>query len=177
MTRTRRAVVRGVGIAALAGLAGCSGNSGSGGETTSEAGTGTGTETASSGGGESVEGSVRSSSTPLEITEQTYFEQENVVGVSGSVENTGDSTYSLVKVHLSPMEDDDPRGKFFATTETQNVDQLGPGETWNFVVAFDKSSIESFNQYEVWVTGLQQSETGNGTGTASGGTETAASFE
>jgi hypothetical protein len=149
MTRTRRSVVKGVGVAALAGLAGCSGNSGSGGETTSETGTEAGTETASSGGGESVEGSVRSSSTPLEITEQTYFEQENVVGVSGSV----------------------------ATTETQNVDQLGTGETWNFVVAFDKSSIESFNQYEVWVTGLQQSETGDGTGTASDGTETAASFE
>ena len=166
-----------VGIASLAGCSGGdggdggSGDGGSGGDAASETGTEAGTGTSSS-GGESVEGSVRSSSTPLEITEQAYFEQEDVVGVTGSVENTGDATYSLVKVHLSPMENDDPRGQFFATTETQNVDQLGPGETWNFVVAFNKSSVESFDQYEVWVTGVQRSETDGAEGTANEGTST-----
>jgi hypothetical protein len=155
MVRDRRAFLAGVGSVAVAGLAGCSGQTNSDDSTSTDAGTEAGTETETGESG-AVEGEVTGNDTPLEIVEQNYFERASVVGVVGTVKNTGESTYSPVTVHFSPYEDEESRGKFYATSDAQNVDQLGPGETWEFAVALGESEIEAFNRYEVWVTGKKQ---------------------
>ncbi|SFR33198.1 FxLYD domain-containing protein [Halogeometricum limi] len=152
MVINRRAFLAGVGSLGVAALAGCTGGTDGGDAESSEteSGDATGTETDGSG---DVEGSVRGNDTPLEITEQNYFERGSVLGVSGTVENTGNSAYSIVTVHMSPMEEQQQLGKFYSTTAAQNVDQLGPGEEWHFAVSFDASAVKVFEKYEVWVTG------------------------
>lgn len=155
MVRDRRTFLAGVGSLGVAALAGCTGGT-DGGDTESsetESDGAAGTETGGSG---DAEGTIRDNETPLEITEQNYFERGSVLGVSGTVKNTGDSTYSIVTVHMSPMEEQQQLGKFYSTTAAQNVDQLGPGEEWHFVVSFDASAVKVFEEYEVWVTGKKK---------------------
>lgn len=181
MDRSRRAFLKRAGAVAVGvGVAGCSGESGDGTETDAggtEAGETTAAEqttaetetestgTASTGTAESKEGTVvtAESTNGLNITEHDFFHAGDAAGVEGVVENTTDETFEYVEVTVSPLDESEQRlGKFYASSVSQNVDTLPPGETWNFVVSFESGWVEQFETYEIWATGKVQA----------GGTET-----
>lgn len=129
------------------------------------------TTTESTGASGSMEGTVvtAESTNGLNITEHDFFHAGDAAGVEGVVENTTDKTFEYVEVTVSPLDESQQRlGKFYASSVSQNVDTLPPGETWEFVVSFESGWLEQFETYEIWATGKVQA---GGTGTETTTTE------
>jgi len=156
----RRQFIATAGALATAGLAGCSATgsddndgdqSGSDPRSTNPPGADDGgtdppaTETAMADLGD-VDGSVIDTAQHLDVESHQLFESWSGVGVTGRVENTGETPYSLVEVELYLSDGDERIGDFTDTTETE-LDTLDPGEKWRFYAAYedvDRSQIEGY---------------------------------
>ena len=98
-----------------------------------------------------AEGSVTAESNEdLRLVEHDYYDEGDTEGVEGTVKNVGDTTYSYVEVHLSPVGEKYERERFEVDSQ-EAIDSLAPGETWAFDVALDGAF--EFSEYDIWVTG------------------------
>ncbi|WP_224333225.1 DUF2393 domain-containing protein [Haloprofundus halobius] len=104
-----------------------------------------------------VEGTVgEQSQQDLEIVRHSYFQRDGQSGVEGVIRNTGDTTYELVTVHVSPRTDEgDDSAREYPEQQEEYRDTLAPDATWEFEAVFDAPEGRSPDSYVIWVTGQE----------------------
>lgn len=108
-----------------------------------------GTATATSG---DVEGTVTGESVDaLQLVEHEYYQDGDVEGVRGTVENVSERAFSYVEVHLAPKNEKEETLGRFQVDSQEAIDSLGPDETWEFDVEIDGEF--EFTRYDIWATG------------------------
>jgi hypothetical protein len=190
---SRRTFIKAAGAAALSGaVAGCTGDSGgtngtagdtAGTETGTMATGADGTTTDSAGGNETagaggaVSGTVLEERTSdgLEIVDHEYVTEGGAQRVRGTVENTGETTYGYVEIHVDPYDSEETQLGRFKTDSQESTDRLAPGSAWEFTVEFETENEVA--RYDVWATGTTGDDAGNGSadGNETAGTDDAVS--
>ncbi|KTG08193.1 hypothetical protein AUR64_01060 [Haloprofundus marisrubri] len=124
------------------------------------AGNGTANDTAdtnATGNASDVQGTVgEQSQQDLQIVEHSYFQRGGQSGVEGMIRNTGDTTYELVTVHITPRADEtDESAKQYPEQQVNYRDTLAPDATWEFEMAFNAPEGRTPDSYVIWVTGQE----------------------
>lgn len=143
--------------------------------TETETGTGTGNQTGNqtdTEGGYNVddfEGELGAGGDDnLEIVDHEVYRTGDDVGVTGSVTNTGDAAYENVQVDVTLNHGDTSIGEFDTTSQEQ-INDLAPGETWQFRVSFEDAledeELTGAVTYTITASGTQADGAGNQTGT------------
>ena len=185
----RRKVISTVGgIAGLA-LAGCAemgpGNDNEGNQpadnetetettTTTESETDTGNETQNETDTGDISGEVGENIPDnIEVIRHNIFENNNWVGVTGLVENTGEQAFEELEVEVTLRDGDTIIGEFVDTKE-QEAGSLAAGTNWQFVVLFEDENLNQATDYTIEIDGELAdgapgvgNETENGTGNES----------
>lgn len=90
----------------------------------------------------------------LEIVRHDLFESNDFVGVTGAIENTGDSMFQAVEVEVTLRDGDTLIGEFVDTSR-QETDSLVPDEIWQFVVLFPDENLNRATEYTIEVDGVR----------------------
>jgi len=86
----------------------------------------------------------------VEVTEHGIFEEGDDVGVTGAVENVSGEQLDYVEVEVTLNDGDTLIGEFVDTTD-EEIDSLGPGETWDFRVTFGDEDLNEDVTYSIGV--------------------------
>ena len=133
--------------------------------------TGTGNQTDTEGGYniDEFEGEIGAGGDDnLEVVNHEVYQTGDDVGVVGSVRNTGDTAYEVVQVDVTLNHGDTGIGDFTITSEEQ-INDLAPGETWQFRVSFqdalEDEELTDAVTYTITTEGQLADGAGNQTGT------------
>ncbi|MDS0296081.1 FxLYD domain-containing protein [Halogeometricum luteum] len=111
----------------------------------STGGTGTGTET------DDITGETDQQDPNLEITDHQLTREESTTYVSGTVENAGEEDIESVEVSVTLYDAEDQELFDFRNTveQEEDVQQLAPGESWNFRVQFPDIDMQRISRYVI----------------------------
>ena len=110
--------------------------------------TGTGTETDSLDG---ITGETDQQDPNLEIASHELTREESTTYVTGTVENAGEENIESVEVSVTLYDAEDRELFDFRNTveEEEDVQQLAPGESWNFRVRFADIDMQRISRYVI----------------------------
>jgi hypothetical protein len=167
MKRRTFVTTLGVTVASTA-LAGCGGDGPNEGE-----GTDDGIDSTDAGGGaesgdemnsetEGSEGETASEEieeTPegLEVSNSQLSETDSGASVTGTITNTGERSYEYVEVDVTLNDGDTVLGEWIDTSE-EELDGLGPGDTWDFEATFEDEEVNEATEYTISVDGVLADE-------------------
>ena len=98
--------------------------------------------------GTDVEGEIADAPTALEVTNRELYSTDGEVGLSGTVENTGDETYQWVEAEVTLQDDQgDVLYEFVDESEEELTEGLKPGKTWQFDVVFEEANMADVRTY------------------------------
>lgn len=91
-------------------------------------------------------------------------------GVVGDVKNTGNQTFTFLQVQATLYdESDDVLGEFIDNSEQEAIDELQPGEVWDFEIWFENADLGNVASYSLSATGEVAGEGGANGGNGAGG--------
>lgn len=84
-------------------------------------------------------------------------------GVFGDVKNTGNETFTFLEVTATLYDEtDDVLGEFFDNSEDESIDELGPGEVWDFEIFFEDADLGAAASYSLSASGTVAEDGGDG---------------
>ena len=101
-----------------------------------------------------IEGQIADDTDPnFEIVSYSFSRSGENGRVTGEIRNAGDETANSVEVSVTLYDAEDNQIDIFtnSTEEEEDIDQIAPGETWNFDVRFTDIDMQNVGYYVISV--------------------------